>query len=86
VPEGLRETEAGQETPTIPPRSNSAQPVLAEALSGHWSFAGRRGGEDLALVYLQLCLYLAPTHPSARCVAGHLYDSVQEAGTRDQGL
>ncbi|WP_245326718.1 tetratricopeptide repeat protein, partial [Bradyrhizobium sacchari] len=37
----------------------------------------RRGGEDLALVYLQLSLYLQPTHPLALLSLADLYESVK---------
>src|SRR5206468_3755484 len=36
-----------------------------------------RGGEDLALVYLQLALYLQPTHPLALLSLADLYESVK---------
>jgi len=38
----------------------------------------RRGGEDLALVYLQLALYLAPNHPLALLSLADLYESVKK--------
>jgi tetratricopeptide (TPR) repeat protein len=38
----------------------------------------RRGGEDLALVYLQLALYLAPSHPMALLSLADLYESVKK--------
>ncbi|MGH6673453.1 MAG: tetratricopeptide repeat protein [Xanthobacteraceae bacterium] len=49
----------------LPPLVNSAQAGAAEALYGIGASIGRRGGEDLALVYLQLALYLQPTHAMA---------------------
>src|SRR4029077_18050095 len=42
----------------LPPLVESAQAGAAEALYGIGASIGRRGGEDLALVYLQLALYL----------------------------
>ena len=45
--------------------SNSPQAGAAEVLFGLGTSLGRQGGEDLALAYLQLAIYLAPT-PSAR--------------------
>ena len=59
--EGLRETKAGKK---LPPLVDSAQAGAAEALYGIGATLTRRGGEDLALVYLQLALYLA-AQPSA---------------------
>src|ERR1700749_1183402 len=38
----------------------------------------RRGGEDLALVYLQLALYLQPSHPLALLSLADLYESVKK--------
>ena len=58
VLEGLRETKAGKK---LPPLVDSAQAGAAEALYGIGATLTRRGGEDLALVYLQLALYLRPT-------------------------
>ena len=56
VQEGLRETKAGKK---LPPLVDSAQAGAAEALYGIGATLTRRGGEDLALVYLQLALYLS---------------------------
>src|SRR5262249_58755950 len=39
---------------------------------------GRRGGEDLALLYLQLALYLEPTHPMALLSLGDLYEQLKK--------
>src|SRR5579871_4417748 len=62
VEEGLRDTRAGKK---LPPLVDSAQAGAAEALYGIGATLTRRGGEDLALVYLQLALYLKPDHPLA---------------------
>src|SRR5215212_11390368 len=62
VQEGLRDTRAGKK---LPPLVDSAQAGAAEALYGIGATLTRRGGEDLALVYLQLALYLQPNHPLA---------------------
>src|SRR5215212_9245154 len=50
----------------------------AEALYGIGATLTRRGGEDLALVYLQLSLYLAPHHPLALLSLADLYESVKK--------
>ncbi|MDB5576538.1 MAG: hypothetical protein JWR80_1714 [Bradyrhizobium sp.] len=75
VQEGLRETRAGKKlTPLVDTPQNGA----AEALYGIGATLTRRGGEDLALVYLQLSLYLAPNHPLALLSLADLYESVKK--------
>src|SRR6201995_5849932 len=74
VLEGLRETRAGKK---LPPLVDSAQAGAAEALYGIGATLIRRGGEDLALVYLQLALYLQPNHPLALLSLADLYESVK---------
>src|SRR5882724_9678821 len=54
VLEGLRESKAGKK---LSPLVDSPQTGAAEALYGIGATLTRRGGEDLALVYLQLALY-----------------------------
>jgi len=75
VLEGMRETRAGKK---LPPLADSAQAGAAEALYGIGATLTRRGGEDLALVYLQLALYLQPTHPLALLSLADLYESVKK--------
>src|SRR5580700_697506 len=75
VLEGLRETKAGKK---LPPLVDSPQTGAAEALYGIGATLTRRGGEDLALVYLQLSLYLAPNHPLALLSLADLYESVKK--------
>jgi tetratricopeptide (TPR) repeat protein len=75
VQEGLRETKAGKK---LPPLVDSAQAGAAEALYGIGATLTRRGGEDLALVYLQLSLYLSPSHPMALLSLADLYESVKK--------
>src|SRR6201999_2562118 len=75
VQEGLRETRAGKK---LPPLVDSAQAGAAEALYGIGATLTRRGGEDLALVYLQLALYLQPNHPLALLSLADLYESVKK--------
>src|SRR5437868_1782419 len=74
IVEGLRDTKAGKK---LPPLADSAQAGAAEALYGIGATLTRRGGEDLALVYLQLALYLQPTHPMALLSLADLYESVK---------
>ncbi|HMM91894.1 tetratricopeptide repeat protein [Bradyrhizobium sp.] len=75
VQEGLREAKAGKK---MSPLVDSAQAGAAEALYGIGATLTRRGGEDLALVYLQLALYLQPTHPLALLSLADLYESVKK--------
>jgi tetratricopeptide (TPR) repeat protein len=74
VLEGLRDTKAGKK---LPPLVDSAQAGAAEALYGIGATLIRRGGEDLALVYLQLALYLQPNHPLALLSLADLYESLK---------
>jgi tetratricopeptide (TPR) repeat protein len=75
VLEELRETKAGKK---LSPLVDSPQTGAAEALYGIGATLTRRGGEDLALVYLQLSLYLAPNHPLALLSLADLYESVKK--------
>jgi len=75
VMEGIRDTKAGKK---LPPLADSAQAGAAEALYGIGATLTRRGGEDLALVYLQLALYLQPTHPLALLSLADLYETVKK--------
>ena len=75
VQEALRETRAGKK---MPPLIESAQAGAAEALYGIGATLTRRGGEDLALVYLQLSLYLQPNHPLALLSLADLYELVKK--------
>ncbi len=75
VQEGIKETKAGKKLPQL---VDSPQTGAAEALYGIGASLTRRGGEDLALVYLQLALYLAPNHPMALLSLADLYESVKK--------
>ncbi|MEH2512380.1 tetratricopeptide (TPR) repeat protein [Nitrobacteraceae bacterium AZCC 1564] len=75
VIEGLRETKAGKK---LAPLADSPQQGAAEALYGIGASLTRRGGEDLALVYLQLALYLNPNHSLALLSLADLYESVKK--------
>lgn len=74
VVDGIREAKAGKK---MPPLVHSAQAGAAEALYGIGASLTRRGAEDLALVYLQLALYLEPTHALALLSLGDLYETVK---------
>ncbi len=62
----------------LPPLVESPQAGAAEALYGLGATIGRRGGEDLALIYLQLALYLEPSHPLALLSLGDLYEELKK--------
>src|SRR5258705_1148130 len=75
VQEGLRETRAGKK---LSPLVDSAQAGAADALYGIGATLTRRVGEDLALAYLQLALYLQPNHSMALLSLADLYESVKK--------
>jgi tetratricopeptide (TPR) repeat protein len=75
VQEGLRDAKGGKKMPAL---VESAQAGAAEALYGIGATLTRRGGEDLALVYLQLALYLQSNHPLALLSLADLYESVKK--------
>jgi len=62
----------------LPPLIDSPQAGAAEALYGLGASIGRRGGEDLALIYLQLALYLEPSHTMALLSLGDLYEDLKK--------
>jgi tetratricopeptide (TPR) repeat protein len=57
---------------------DTPQAGAAEVLYGLGAALGRRGGEDLGLVYLQLALYLAPSHALALLALGDLYEAMKK--------
>jgi tetratricopeptide (TPR) repeat protein len=75
VLEGLRDSKAGKK---MTPLVDTAQTGAAETLYGIGATLTRRGGEDLALVYLQLALYLHPNHSLALLSLADLYESVKK--------
>jgi tetratricopeptide (TPR) repeat protein len=60
------------------PLLRTPQAGAAEVLFSLGSALGRQGGEDIALVYLNLSLYLDPTHPVALLSLGDLYESLKK--------
>ncbi|HEX5779196.1 MAG TPA: tetratricopeptide repeat protein [Xanthobacteraceae bacterium] len=56
----------------------SPQAGAAEVLFDLGSVLGRQGGEDIALVYLNLALYLDSAHPVALLSLGDLYESLKK--------
>src|SRR5207344_2343388 len=61
-----------------PPLVSNAQAGAGEALYGLGASLGRRSVEDLGLVYLQLSLYLVPSHPLALLSLADLYESLKK--------
>ena len=57
---------------------DTPQAGAAEVLYGLGAALGRRGGEDLGLIYLQLALYLAPPHPLALLSLADLYEAMKK--------
>jgi tetratricopeptide (TPR) repeat protein len=62
----------------LPSLVDTPQAGAAEALYGLGASIGRRGGEDLALIYLQLALYLEPNHAMALLSLGDLYEDLKK--------
>ncbi|MBZ0138581.1 MAG: tetratricopeptide repeat protein, partial [Pseudorhodoplanes sp.] len=60
------------------PLVETAQAGAAEALYGLGAALGRRGGEDLGLVYLQLALYLAPQNAMALLSLADIYEGIKK--------
>jgi tetratricopeptide (TPR) repeat protein len=75
VVEAMDKLKAGEK---LPPLVVNAQLGAAEALYGLGASLGRRGGEDLGLVYLQLSLFLAPNHSLALLSLADLYESLKK--------
>ena len=75
VAEEMKEISAGEK---LPPLAETTSAGAAEALYGIGASIGRRGGEDLALIYLQLALYLEPTHTMALLSLADLYESLKK--------
>jgi tetratricopeptide (TPR) repeat protein len=74
IVEAMEAIERGQ---TLPALVDSAQLGAAEVLYGLGAALGRRGGEDLGLVYLQLSLYFAPNQPLALLSLADLHEQVK---------
>jgi tetratricopeptide (TPR) repeat protein len=75
IAEEMKEVAAGDKLPVL---ADSPQVGAAESLYGLGAAIGRRGGEDLALIYLQLALYLEPTHTMALLSLADLYESLKK--------
>ena len=75
INEEMKQISAGEK---LPPLVDTPQAGAAEALYGLGASIGRRGGEDLALIYLQLALYLEPSQPMALLSLGDLYEDLKK--------
>jgi tetratricopeptide (TPR) repeat protein len=65
-------------TAELPPLITTPQAGAAEVLYGLGASLGRQGGEDLAMVYLQLALYLTPQQPLALLSLADLYEQLKK--------
>jgi tetratricopeptide (TPR) repeat protein len=75
VADAVQDVKGGKRLPIL---VDTTQAGAAEVLYGLGAAVGRRGGEDLGLIYLQLALYLAPSHPLALLSLGDLYESLKK--------
>jgi tetratricopeptide (TPR) repeat protein len=81
IVEAMTELKAGKKLPMM---VDTPQAGAAEVLYGLGAALGRRGGEDLGLIYLQLALYLAPSHPLALLSLGDLYEAMKKPELANQ--
>src|SRR5215472_7654561 len=75
ITEAIADIASGKKLPLL---VDSSQMGAAEALYGLGAALGRRGGEDLGLIYLQLSLYLVPTHQLALLSLADLYEGLKK--------
>jgi len=75
ITDAIADINAGKRLPLL---ADSPQAGAAEVLYGLGSVLGRRGGEDLGLIYLQLALYLSPGHPMALLSLADFYEGVKK--------
>ena len=74
VTEALDNLKTGKPLPML---VDTPQAGAAEVLYGLGAALGRRGGEDLGLIYLQLALYLSPNQPLALLSLADLYEQIK---------
>jgi tetratricopeptide (TPR) repeat protein len=75
IAEAMADLNAGKKLPIL---VDSPQAGAAEVLYGLGAALGRRGGEDLGLIYLQLSLYLVPSHQLALLSLADLYEGLKK--------
>ncbi len=71
----VEDLKAGEQ---LPPLIATPQAGASEVLYGLGASLGRQGGEDLAMVYLQLALYLTPQQPLALLSLADLYEQLKK--------
>jgi tetratricopeptide (TPR) repeat protein len=74
ITEAINDTNAGKRVPSL---VDSIQAGAAESLYGLGAALGRRS-EDLAVIYLQLALYLAPSHSMALLSLADIYEGTKK--------
>jgi tetratricopeptide (TPR) repeat protein len=75
ITDSIADLNAGKRLPIL---IDSTQAGAAEVLYGLGAALGRRGGEDLGLIYLQLSLYLMPSHQLALLSLADLYEGLKK--------
>jgi tetratricopeptide (TPR) repeat protein len=75
ITDAMADINAGKKLPIL---VDSPQAGAAEVLYGLGAALGRRGGEDLGLIYLQLSLYLMPSHQLALLSLADLYEGLKK--------
>ena len=75
ITDSISELKAGKKLPLL---VDTPQAGAAEVLYGLGAALGRRGGEDLGLIYLQLSLYLSPSHSLALLSLADLYEAMKK--------
>ena len=74
VMQSMAQLEAGK---TLAPLVTTPAEGAAEVLYGLGAALGRQGGEDLALVYLQLGRWLDPSHPLIEITLADLFETMK---------
>ncbi len=75
IVEAMDSIKAGRRVAAL---ADNPQTGAAEVLYGLGAALGRRGGEDLALIYLQLALYLQPGHQMALLSLADVYETIKK--------
>ena len=75
IVQAIRQLNAGEK---LPPLVQTPQSGASEVLYGLGTSLGRQGGEDLALIYLQLAIYLAPEQPLPLLSLADLFENLKK--------
>jgi tetratricopeptide (TPR) repeat protein len=75
ITKAMDDLKAGEQ---LQPLIANPQAGASEVLYGLGASLGRQGGEDLAMVYLQLALYLTPQQPLALLSLADLYEQLKK--------